>query len=187
MVKWADYLISEVSYDPSHLILKIKQHTDNGKTISLGEVVDRNTLVDNLGHGAKYMTLYNALEKVRIGKNVRYFRAYEHHYVRIDKNKVASDDLGDLPNLDDSNHEEKPALPKPKPKPADETRPLSTTSSAFFAEPVEETIEPVEKVPKETKQKKITKQKATAKKKKSSPKRKKSPAKKKKSSPKRKK
>ena len=194
MVKWADYLISEVSYDPSHLILKIKQHTDNGKTISLGEVVDRNTLVDNLGHGAKYMTLYNALEKVRIGKNVRYFRAYEHHYVRIDKNKVASDDLGDLPNLDDSNHEEKPALPKPKPKPADETRPLSTTSSAFFAEPVEETIEPVEEtiepveeVPKETKKKIITKQRATAKKKKSSPKRKKSPAKKKKSSPKRKK
>ena len=106
MVKWADYLISEVSYDPSHLILKIKQHTDNGKTISLGEVVDRNTLVDNLGHGAKYMTLYNALEKVRIGKNVRYFRAYEHHYIRTDKNKVTSDNLGDLPQLEKLDHEE---------------------------------------------------------------------------------
>ena len=201
MAKWADYLISEVSYDPSHLILKIKQHTDNGKTISLGEVVDRDTLANNLGHGAKYMTLYNALEKVRIGKNVIYFRAYDHHYIRIDKNKVTSDDLGDLPNLGDSNHEEKPVLSQTKPKPDNETKPLSTTSSAFFAEPVEETVEPVEetvepveetvepveKVPKETKKKIITKHKVTTKKKKSSPKRKKSPTKKKKSSPKRKK
>ena len=45
---------------------------------------------------AKYMTLYNDLEKVRVGKNVSYFRAYEHHYIRIDKNKVMSDELGDL-------------------------------------------------------------------------------------------
>ena len=82
IAKWADYLISEVSYDSNHLILKIKQHTDNGKTISQGDIVDRDTLANNLGHGAKYRTLYNSLEKVRIGKNVRYFRAYEHHYIR---------------------------------------------------------------------------------------------------------
>ena len=91
MAKWADYLVSEVSYDPNHIILKIKQHTDNGKTISQGEIVDRNTLANNLGHGAKYVTLYNDLNKVRLGKNLRYFRAYEHHYIRIDKNKVMTD------------------------------------------------------------------------------------------------
>ena len=144
MVKWADYLISEVSYDSNHLILKIKQHTDNGKTISQGDIVDRDTLANNLGHGAKYRTLYNSLEKVRIGKNVRYFRAYEHHYIRIDKNKVTTDNLGDLPNIEEPNHVEKPALPQKQPEPTAETKPLSATSSAFFAEPVEETVEPVE-------------------------------------------
>ena len=141
MAKWADYLISEVLYDPNHLILKIKQHNDNGNMITPGEIVDRDTLANNLGHGAKYMTLYNDLGKVRIGKNVKYFRAYEHHYIRIDKNKVTTDDLGDLPRIIEPGHEEKPALSKSKPKPTAETKPLSASSSAFFGEPVEETEE----------------------------------------------
>ena len=88
MAKWADYLISQVSYDSNHRITKVKQHKDNGNKISEGEVVDRNTVTGNLGHGAKYMTMFGDLGKIRIGKNVRYFRAYEHHYIRIDNNKV---------------------------------------------------------------------------------------------------
>ena len=51
MAKWADYLISQVSYDSNHLITKVKQHRDNGNTISEGEVIDRNIVADNLGHG----------------------------------------------------------------------------------------------------------------------------------------
>ena len=164
MAKWADYLISEVTYDSNHLILKIKQHTDNGKTISQGDIVDRDILVKNLGRGAKYMTLYNSLEKVRIGKTVKYFRAYEHHYIRIDKNKVATDNLGDLPDIEKSNYVEKPALPPTKP--TVETKPLSTINSTFFAEPVEETVEPVEEIFEEVKKSKITKRKAPVKKKK---------------------
>jgi chemotaxis protein histidine kinase CheA len=140
MAKWADYLISQVSYDQNHLITKVKRHRDNGNTISEGEVIDRNIVADNLGHGTSYMTIYSALGKIRIGKNVRYFRAYEHHYIRVDNNKVSSDNLDDLPQLDESKQEEKPALPKTKP--AVETKPLSALSSAFFAEQVEKEPEP---------------------------------------------
>ena len=185
MAKWADYLISEVSYDSNHLILNVKQHTDNGNTVSQGDIIDRDTLANNLGHGVKYMTLYNGLEKVRIGKNVRYFRAYEHHYIRTDKNKVTTDDLGDLPDIEGSNRVEKPVLPQAKP--TAEEKPLSTTSSAFFAEPtvetvepveetvepveetvepVEETVEPVEEITKGVKKRIITKHKTPAKKRK---------------------
>ena len=142
MAKWADYLISQVSYDPNHLITKVKQHRDNGSTISEGEVVDRSVIADNLGHGNRYMTVYSDLGKIRIGKNVRYFRAYEHHYIRIDNNRVSSDNLGDLPQPDESKREEKPALTETKPIPAVETKPLSALSSAFFAEQVEEEPEP---------------------------------------------
>ena len=142
MAKWADYLISQVSYDSNHLITKVKQHRDNGNTISEGEVVDRYIIADNLGHGNRYMTVYSDLDKIRIGKNIRYFRAYEHHYIRIDNNKVSSDNLGDLPQPDESKQEEKPALTETKPKPAVETKPLSALSSAFFAEQVVEKLEP---------------------------------------------
>jgi len=179
MAKWADYLISQVSYDSNHLITKVKQHRDNGNTISEGEVVDRYIIADNLGHGNRYMTVYSDLDKIRIGKNIRYFRAYEHHYIRIDNNKVSSDNLGDLPQPDESKQEEKPALTETKPKPAVETKPLSALSSAFFAEQVVEKLEPAaveadvtpepaavetEVTPKETK-KKVMKTKSPTKKK----------------------
>ena len=68
MAKWADYLISQVSYDSSHLITKVKQHRDNGNKASVGEVVDRNTLANNLGHGVRYMTVYGGLDRVQMEK-----------------------------------------------------------------------------------------------------------------------
>ena len=155
MTKWADYLISEVSYDSNHLISKIKRHRDNGDSISDGEIIDRSILTDSLGHGTNYMTIYSALNQFRIGERVVYFRAFEHHYIRIDKNKVNSDNLGNLPGLGESTLDKTPSLPGIEPKvptkaksiSITETKPLSASSSAFFAEPVEEKPEPVEEKP----------------------------------------
>jgi hypothetical protein len=142
MAKWADYLISQVLYDQNHIITKVKQHRDIGNKISGGEIVDRDAIANNLGHGVKYMTVYGDLGKIRMGKNVRYFRAYEDHYIRIDDNKVMTDNLGELPGLVESQQEEKPVLAETKPKPAVETKPLSELSSAFFSEQVEQEPEP---------------------------------------------
>ena len=142
MAKWADYLISQVLYDQNHIITKVKQHRDIGNKISSGEIVDRDAIANNLGHGVKYMTVYGDLGKIRMGKNVRYYRAYEDHYIRIDDNKVMTDNLGELPGLVESQQEEKPVLAETKPKPAVETKPLSELSSAFFSEQVEQEPEP---------------------------------------------
>ena len=156
MAKWADYLISQVSYDQNHIITKVKQHRDIGNKMADGEIVDRDVITDNLGHGAKYMTVYGDLNKIRMGKNIRYFRAYEGHYIRTDDNKVMTDNLDDIPNLNGIEQEEKPALTGTKPKPNAEAKPLSVLSSAFFSEqpeveaapePVEAAPEPVEAVP----------------------------------------
>ena len=155
MIKCADYLISEVSYDSNHLISKIKRHRDDGDSISDGEIIDRTTLADGLGHGTSYMTTYSALNKFRIGERVVYFRAFEHHYIRTDKNKVNTDNLGNLPGLGESALDKTPSLPgieptvptKAKSISITETKPLSASSSAFFAEPVEEKPEPVEEKP----------------------------------------
>ena len=142
MAKWADYLISQVLYDQNHIITKVKQHRDIGNKISSGEIVDRDAIANNLGHGVKYMTVYGDLGKIRMGKNVRYFRAYEDHYIRIDDNKVMTDNLGELPGIVESQQEEKPALAETKPKPVVETKPLSELSSTFFSEQVEQEPEP---------------------------------------------
>ena len=142
MAKWADYLISQVAYDQNHLITKVRQHRDNGNTMGEGEVVDRYVIADNLGHGLSYMTVYGDLGKIRIGKNVRYFRAFNYHYIRIDGNKVSSDNLGELPQPDEFKQEEEPVLTETKPKQNTETKPLSELSSAFFSEQIEEELEP---------------------------------------------
>jgi len=142
MAKWADYLISQVLYDQNHIITKVKQHRDIGNKISSGEIVDRDAIANNLGHGVKYMTVYGDLGKIRMGKNVRYFRAYEDHYIRIDDNKVMTDNLGELPSIVESQQEEQPVLAEAKPKPVVETKPLSTLSSAFFSDQVEQEPEP---------------------------------------------
>ena len=174
MAKWADYLISQVSYDQNHIITKVKQHRDIGNKMGDGEIVDRDIIAGNLGHGAKYMTVYGDLNKIRMGKNVRYFRAYEHHYIRTDGNKVMSDNLGDIPRLNGSEQGEKPALTETKPKPNAEAKPLSVLSSAFFSEQIEIEVapEPAEVAPEKT----IMKTKSFVKKK---PSRKKTSAKKK--------
>jgi len=138
MAKWADYLISQVSYDQNHIITKVKQHRDIGNKISSGEIVDRDAIANNLGHGVNYMTVYGDLGKIRMGKYVRYFRAYEDHYIRIDDNEVMTDNLGELPGLVESQQEEKPVLVETKPKPVGETKPLSELSSTFFSEQVEQ-------------------------------------------------
>ena len=167
MAKWADYLISQVSYDQDHIITKIMQHRDIGNKISGGEIVDRDVIATNLGHGSKYMTVFGDLGKIRMGKNVRYYRAYESHYIRIDDNKVMSDNLGQIPELDGTNQEEKPALTETKPKPVTETKPLSAMSSAFFSEQVEE-LEPAKveaEVAPEPGKKKVVRTKSSAKKK----------------------
>jgi len=163
MVKWADYLISQVSYDQNHIITKVKQHRDIGNEMGDGEIVDRDIIAGNLGHGVKYMTVYGGLDKIRMGKNIRYYRAYEDHYIRTDDNKVMSDNLGDIPNLNGTEQEEKPALTETKPKPNAETKPLSALNSAFFSEQleVEAAPEPAEVAPKKT----IMKTKSSAKKK----------------------
>ena len=109
MSKWADYLISEVEYDSNYHISKIKQHRDNGETIGDGEIIDRDTLANNLGHGSKYMTVYGGTNKLRIGKNVQYFRAHGYHYIRTDGNKVNHENLGDLQDISENEKEEKPS------------------------------------------------------------------------------
>jgi len=204
MVKWADYLISQVSYDQNHIIIKAKQHRDIGNEMGDGEIVDRDIIAGNLGHGVKYMTVYGDVNKIRMGKNVRYFRAYEDHYIRTDGNKVMSDNLGDIPHLNGAEQEEKPALTETKPKPNAEVKPLSVLSSAFFSEqleveavpesaevapePAEVAPEPAEVAPEKTimnartsAKKKPSRKKSSAKKKsaKKKPSRKKSSAKKK--------
>ena len=88
MDRWADYLISEVSYNPDHLISSAKRHKDTEKGISLGDIIDRLTIASDIKNGLVYSTIYSAKNSWKKGNKIRVFYLKGDPYLRIDNNKV---------------------------------------------------------------------------------------------------
>ena len=98
MVKWAEYLISEVRYSPDHKrILQVKQHKDFDGEVSEGEIAERDVVSSNIKKGITYVTIHNGSSTTwKKGNVVRGFRVDGDYYIRVDKNKVNLDNLGML-------------------------------------------------------------------------------------------
>jgi hypothetical protein len=98
MVKWAEYLISEVRYSPDHhRILQVKQHKDLDGEIGEGEIVDVANVASNLKKGISYMTIHNGISETwKRGEKIRGFIHDGEYHIRTDKNKVNQDNLGML-------------------------------------------------------------------------------------------
>ena len=98
MVKWAEYLISEVRYSPDHKrILQVKQHKDLDGEVSEEEIVERDVVSSNIKKGITYVTIHNGSSTTwKKGNVVRGFRVDGDYYIRVDKNKVNLDNLGML-------------------------------------------------------------------------------------------
>ncbi|MFQ5476110.1 MAG: hypothetical protein ACE5DT_03670, partial [Nitrosopumilus sp.] len=106
MDKWADYLISEVSYDYDHLIYAAIRHQDTDKGITKGKPVDRLTIASDIKNGLFYITIFSGKDSWKKGHKIRTFSIGGNPYLRIDENKVKLDYLGDLPET---------SIPKPEP------------------------------------------------------------------------
>jgi hypothetical protein len=97
MTKWADYLISKVSYDHENLIYVAIRHQDTDNGITVGKPVDRLTIASDIKNGLFYITIYNGKNSWKKGHQIRSFSISGNPYLRVDGNKVAFDYLGDIP------------------------------------------------------------------------------------------
>ncbi|MGI9566499.1 MAG: hypothetical protein ACR2LL_05740 [Nitrosopumilus sp.] len=97
MSKWADYLISEVSYDSNHLISSAIRHEETPKGIAAGVSIDRMAMASDIKNGLVYLTIYNGRDSWKKGQKIHAFSIEGNPYLRVDGNKVKSDFLGDLP------------------------------------------------------------------------------------------
>ena len=97
MEKWADFLISKVSYDENHKIQNALRHEETPKGITPGSPVDRITIASDLRHGRTYSTIYSSNDSWRKGQNLRVYSLGGNPYIRIDGNNVDIDFLGDIP------------------------------------------------------------------------------------------
>ena len=118
-------MISEVVYDPNHLIFRATRHQETEKGIDVGTVVDRLTISSDIANGKSYITIYNSSASWKKGHKIQTFRIKGEPYIRIDNNKVGLDFLGDIPELQgyesEKTTEESKELPtqteEPAPKP----------------------------------------------------------------------
>ena len=99
MDKWADYVISQVSYDSDHLISQAKRHKDTDIGIDKGKIVDRLTIISDIQNGLAYITVYSGISSWKRGNKINTFRIKGQPYLRIDQNKVNLDNLGDIPEV----------------------------------------------------------------------------------------
>ncbi len=125
MDKWADYLISEASYDSDHLISVAIRHQDSNKGITKGEPVDRLTIYSDIINGLFYITIYSGKESWKKGHKIHTFSIEGNPYIRIDENKVKLDHLGDLPEgpiVESESVKELEFQPEPTPEPPSSPR-----------------------------------------------------------------
>ncbi len=151
MAKWADYLISEVSYDSDHLISIAIRHEDTERGISEGQPIDRLTISSDIKNGLLYLTIYSGKDSWKKGHKIQTFSIDGNPYLRIDGNKVKLDYLGDLPESSVVPEPVKEiefkteSIPEPEPPslrgslPKESTEELSQELD-LAPEPVEETI-----------------------------------------------
>ena len=151
MKQWANYLISEVSYDKNHLISKAKRHEDIETGITDGDFVDRIQISSDIANGLSYITIYNRILTWKKGNKIHFFRIHGQPYVRIDKNKVNQDYLGDIREI------ESPVIPKPEeatPKQIARLEQLEKQIAELESKPIQEKPKPVKSprgsLPKET-------------------------------------
>ena len=100
MAKWADYLIPAVLYNSDREIIKVQVHEDLDGKVGPAEIVDKLDIAHNMKKGKTYVTIHKTLNSWRLGERVNLFSVGGDPYLRIDKNKVDLDNLGDIPDID---------------------------------------------------------------------------------------
>ena len=144
MKKWADYLISEVSYDSEHLISIAIRHQDTDSGITKGKSVDRLTIASDIKNGFTYITIYSGINSWKPGNKLRTFSIGGSPYLRIDENKAKLDFLGDLP---ESSFVETIQELESQPESITEPEPPSSSRGSLPKESAEELPQELELVP----------------------------------------
>ena len=148
MDKWADYLISEVSYDANHLISVAVRHQDTDKGITKGTSVDRLTISSDIKNGLSYITIYSGKNSWKKGHRIHTFSIGGNPFLRIDRNKVELDHLGDLPVVTSIDLNELDLAPEPVTEEPEEEE--ATPEQLARLEQLEKQIQELESRPEPT-------------------------------------
>lgn len=98
--KWADFLISKVGYNDEHThIIKVETREDKGEKAGSPYEETRQAVISNIKKGKTYCTIIKKETKWHKGAIVEIIKVNNKDYIRTDKNKTESDNLGELPEF----------------------------------------------------------------------------------------
>jgi|TARA_B110000014_G_scaffold114458_1_gene78593 hypothetical protein len=102
MSNWADFAISAVKRGPGlGLISQVQVHEDRGKEFGPAVIVGKHEVASDIKRGKKYITIFRTTETDwEQGDYVRSYVKDGEAHIRTDDNKVDSDNLGTLPDIE---------------------------------------------------------------------------------------
>ena len=100
MTKWADYLISAVSYNQNRHIIEVEVHEDLDGVMGPEQLMDKLTITHNIRKGKTFVTIFKTSDSCTLGQKVNLYSVDGNPYLRIDKNRVNLDNLGELSSID---------------------------------------------------------------------------------------
>ena len=102
MSNWADFAISAVKRGPGlGLISQVQVHEDRGKEFGPAVIVGKHEVASDIKRGKKYITIFRTTETDwEQGDYVRSYVKDGEAHIRTDDNKVNSDNLGMLPDIE---------------------------------------------------------------------------------------
>ena len=102
MSNWADFAISAVKRGPGlGLISQVQVHEDRGNEFGPAFIVGKHEVASDIKRGKKYITIFRTTETDwEQGDHVRSYVKDGEAHIRTDDNKVNSDNLGMLPDIE---------------------------------------------------------------------------------------
>ncbi|GAB4521575.1 MAG: hypothetical protein OHK0046_33140 [Anaerolineae bacterium] len=102
--KWADYVIVAVRYQQttfSDSIERVRVFTDDGTALINPDELSKYQVVLKLKNGYTFVTAYqeNHSNQWKCGEDVRLVKHPLGDYLRTDSNRIAADNLGNLPRF----------------------------------------------------------------------------------------
>jgi hypothetical protein len=101
MAKWADYLISAVSYNSRHThIDQVMAHLDSGDTVGEGKIYNRSKVVELINDGKTFCTIVkNSEGRWDKGQKVFIINVNGVSYIKTVDNGTEADNLENLPEF----------------------------------------------------------------------------------------
>ena len=107
MDKWADWLISAVSYDEDeNRIEKVEVHEDQVNRVGPGSEAKRGWVISQIASNKTFVTICKVVVEKSSGKfewhkgaDVHVVEVEGDKYIRTDRNNIKEDNLGELPTF----------------------------------------------------------------------------------------